>query len=91
MWERAKVGECLEGCAAEEAGNPPDLVEKYCASCPWSSEFHYDSMCAKISYFVGLMDVGCPIQRNELTNEEWFFIGLYDAERKKFIATEGKQ
>jgi hypothetical protein len=60
------------------------------ARCPWSQEVAYAELLQKLLHYLTLLDVGCPVERNELTDEEWIMIGLLKEERAKIAREEAK-
>jgi len=80
--KRMEKRECATVCAAEEAGNPPDLVEEICAQCPWGTEFENPLLMYKLIHYSGLLDAGCPVTRHELTDDEWQLVGNLRAEMR---------
>jgi hypothetical protein len=56
------------------------LLSEDCPKCPWGVPDH-DPVLDRVMQYLALLDAGCPVGRNELTNEEWLSIGMIRAER----------
>lgn len=83
MRARAESRECETECAPEAAGNPSEIVEALCAACPWNMEYDNPELMAKLIHYAALIDSGCPVQRHELTDDEWHLLGWMKVEQSK--------
>ena len=89
MHERSKIP-CCEECAAYEE-NPKEYVDKeICPFCCWSVEIH-EPIIYKLIEYLSLQDAGCPIQRHELVDREWQWLGTLKREREKITHEEVKK
>jgi len=88
---RSESNECANECAAEAAGNPPELCDEICATCPWGREFEHPLLMAKLVHFAALLDSGCPVERNELIDEEWHWLGVLRTQRANTKSTPSKK
>ena len=64
-----------EECEAWDE-NPEEYVEtEICPVCPWGRDVD-DPIVYKLFRYVGLMNAGCPIGRDELLDPEWIALGV---------------
>jgi hypothetical protein len=83
MRARSESRECEFECAPEAAGQPQEIVERLCEMCPWNREYENPELIAKLIHYAALIDSGCPVQRHELTDEEWHLLGWMKIETSK--------
>lgn len=90
MMDREEVPDC-DNCEAIDE-NPEDFVFGYlCPICPWGRELIEPMEMARLSYFMSLMDCGCPIERHELRNIEWRWLGIMRRERDRIFAEKAAE
>ena len=46
---------------------------------------------ARVMHFVALLDSGCPVERHELTDEDWLDVGMYKLERDKHAKLQAQR
>ena len=81
--------DCDECTAYEE--NPAEYVEQeICPICPWAQEIQ-EPIIYKLMDFIALLNAGCPVERHELTNDEWRAVGILKAEFEKLAVKEAKE
>lgn len=83
---RSEGKNCNECTVWEE--NPPDFAEQICSECGANIVNPYLDY---LLYYLTLQDAGCPIERHELTNEQWIDMLLVKSERNKFYREEHEQ
>ena len=88
MHKRRDVPGCDDCSVWEE--NPAEFVEsgEACAGCPWDAEIK-EQVIYKLMDYLALQNAGCPIDRNELIDEEWVLLGIIKNEFER-LAQEGK-
>ena len=85
-WFHPEPGECT---AYTE--NPIDYVEEQvCPACPWGKEIENPEIYKLLDY-IGLQNAGCPIDRDELRNEEWRAMGQVKAELDRLAMEDAKK
>lgn len=84
--ERAEIPGCDECIKEIEDENPADFAEQMlnerCPGCPWDANIN-DPLLFKLIEYLNLLDAGCPIERHELSNDEWVLLGKLKAERHR--------
>ncbi len=61
-----------------------------CTGCVWDNEVD-DPIIYKLFDYLALQSAGAPIERHELTNEEWRAMGAVKNEMERLAAEEVKE
>jgi len=60
-----------------------------CSGCPWNEEVR-EPVIYKLMDYLALQHAGCPLGRNELTDEEWRLLGTVKGEFERLTMEEAK-
>lgn len=60
-------------------------------NCPWRNEPENALLVGRLTSYMAMLDAGCPVGRDELTDEQWILLGRLKAERDKWVAEETEE
>jgi len=66
------------------------VEQELCPNCPHSREIE-NPILQKLLRYRAMIDAGCPVERHELTNQEWIWLGLIRAESEKMSLKDAQK
>lgn len=66
------------------------METEICPVCCWDRDVS-EPVISKLLDYLAMLDAGCPVERHELTNNEWLALGIIKVESERLSAEKARK